>query len=86
MSLLITTHMVSEVLLIDGWHLVDKGSFAIDPYEFIEQVNGGEGKIVHMAGGDGVCAVGFSFVSNGKRICGPLTAVQALKAISEILG
>ena len=82
MSLLITTHMVSEVLLNDGWHTVDEQTFDIDEYEFIAQVSGPEGEegqMLHTAGQAGVCAVGFTFLSDGVRISGPLTAIHALK-------
>ena len=81
MTLLITAQAVSEVLLSDGWHAVDDQSFDIDEYEFIKQVESGNGEIIHGAGQYGICAAGFTFMSNGKRISGPLTAIHAVKEL-----
>lgn len=75
MSLAIETDAVTDVLLADGWHKVRRKSFDLDSFEFLHA-----GDTIHGGGASGVCATGFSFEDDrGARICGPLTAVLAVK-------
>jgi hypothetical protein len=76
MSLDIDTEGVAEVLLSDGWHVVHGKTFELDEFEFTYQ-----GRRVHGGGDSGVCATGFSFVTDqeGSRLAGPLTSILALR-------
>lgn len=74
MSLSIDVASVTDVLLADGWHKIDDGSFNLDAYEFLE----GD-RVVLKGGQSGICATGFSFVSQGTQYSGPLTSVLAVR-------
>ena len=67
---------VLEVLLADGWHVVHGESFELGAYDFTHK-----GRRVHGGGDSGVCATGFSFVTDqeGSRLAGPLTSILALR-------
>lgn len=81
MSLAIDVAQVRSVLLVDGWHAVADGSFAVDAYEYVAwDTPGVENPVSLAAGADaGVSAAGFAFVStDGERIAGPLTSVLAV--------
>jgi len=73
MSLAIEIGSVKSVLLGGTWHDVEKDSFTVDSYEFVEGEN-----IVHGGGDSGLCATGFEFKSGGAVLSGPLTAIQAV--------
>ena len=76
MSLDINIEDVLEVLLADGWHVVHGESFELGPFDFTHK-----GRRVHGGGDSGVCATGFSFVTDqeGSRLAGPLTSILALR-------
>jgi hypothetical protein len=80
MSLRIEVDQVAAVLLADGWHCVEPGSFALDAYEFVD---GGEGGMVLLGGGQErlVPATGFMFTetSTNAGYFGPLTSVLAVR-------
>ena len=90
MSLSIDPEKVTEVLL-DRWYVVKGKSFTLDAYEYVERAedNDDHDFILHGGGQYGVCANGFDFEClqladpPGRpitvRICGPLTAIQAVK-------
>ena len=67
---------VVEVLLADGWHVVHGRTFELDAFDFTHK-----GRRVHGGGDSGVCATGFSFVTDqeGSRLAGPLTSILALR-------
>ena len=75
-SLDIEIEEVVEVLLADGWHVVHGKTFELDGFDFTH-----EGRRVHGGGDSGVCATGFSFVTDqeGSRLAGPLTSILALR-------
>jgi hypothetical protein len=81
MSLAIEIDDVSAVLLADGWHIVADDSFTIDSYEFVDGKDSrGDRVVVHGGGAEGICAVGFAFKRADETvICGPLTAVLAVR-------
>ena len=58
-SLDIDIEDVAEVLLADGWHVVHGKSFELDAFDFTLA-----GRRVHGGGDSGVCATGFSFVTD----------------------
>jgi hypothetical protein len=75
MSLGIQVTEIKQVLLADRWHEVEKESFALDTYEFIE----GEQAV---ARGDGqlITSVGFMFREPGGQIvAGPLSSILAVQ-------
>lgn len=75
MSLAIQCKDVAEVLLADGWHEVELGSFDLDAYEFLN-----DEELVHGGGKSGVCATGFVFKSAaGDMYMGPLTSILAVR-------
>jgi hypothetical protein len=69
---------VVAVLIGNTWINIDKASLDIDSFEFLS-----EGHTVHGGGNSGVCASGFSFRIDGDEICGPLTAIQAVRLKSK---
>lgn len=79
MSLWIDVDQVTDVLLADGWHVVDDKSFDLDSYDFHSHGTalppGGE---VHE-----VPSTGFSFLTqiDGMQtvLIGPLTSVLAVR-------
>lgn len=75
MSLAIEASKVERVLLADGWHRVEPGSFGLDSYEYVD---GNE--TIHKGGASGIAAVGFSFRDNASKaiMAGPLTSVVAV--------
>jgi hypothetical protein len=78
MSLAIEIDLVTQVLLVDGWHEVVEGSFLLDAYEYVSDGSTDGG----LGGGDDelICATGFSFVDEANdRISGPLTSILAVK-------
>jgi hypothetical protein len=87
MSLAIDTNRVTRVLLIDGWHDVEPGSFDLDSYEFgyVPDSYLPKGLVsfqpTHRGGESGVCATGFTFIEQGTDVVvyGPLTAVHAVE-------
>lgn len=79
MSLAIETDEVFAVLVGGSWWKVQKNSFDLDSFEF---VHGGES--VYGGGQSGVCATGFTFVTDtGVEMFGPLTAIQAVKVMRK---
>jgi hypothetical protein len=75
-SLDIDIEDVLEVLFADGWHVVHGESFELGAFDFTHR-----GRRVHGGGDSGVCATGFSFVTDqeGSRLAGPLTSILALR-------
>ena len=76
MSLAIDVDTVTHVLLADGWHKVEKASFALDAYEYLYQ-----GEMV-LAGGQvaGVPSTGAEWTeAKGIHIACPVTAILAVK-------
>lgn len=79
MSLYIDVDKVTEVLLADGWHAVEDGSFDLDSYEYHHGDH-----MLHGGGNYGVCATGFTFRNaDGHSMFGPLTAILAVKTDEE---
>lgn len=80
MSLRIDAEKVDQVLLpVVGWVNVEKGSFYLDSYEFVE--DGKDDAYLLLSGGQEklVPATGFGFTSaDGVRCAGPLTSVLAV--------
>ncbi len=77
MSLAIEVDEITAVLLADGWHEVDEGSFELDSYEYAWEAGN---TMLHRGGQSGVCANGFEFRGvDGHRIAGPLTAILAVR-------
>lgn len=79
MSLAINPANVTGVLLADGWHDVEPGSFAIDAYEYVEPDG-----FVALGGGTvaGVPSTGFAFALAAEDqfgITGPLTSILAVR-------
>jgi len=93
MGLHIDVRDVTSVLLADGWHDVEPGTFTLDAYEFAdttpdEYANATDDRpLLHGGGAAGVCATGFEFAvrdgsekrRGGSLIAGPLTAVLAVQ-------
>lgn len=86
MSLEINIQRVTAVLLADGWHAVDPGTFDLDAYEFMyPHPNPDRDDIyVHLGGKSGVCATGYTFTEatgehGGQAVFGPLTAILAVR-------
>jgi len=74
-SLGIQVNEIKQVLLADRWHEVEKESFALDAYEFMD----GEQAV---ARGDGqlITTVGFMFREPGGQIvAGPLSSILAVQ-------
>lgn len=78
MSLSIDVDKVLEVLLGDGWHLVENKSFAIDSYEFMWEA--GMGDTPMHSGGPG-----FTFEELDDdglfEVSGPITSVLAVRRL-----
>ena len=73
MGLAIREQEVVAVLLADGWHEVDRGSFSIDAYEYIHD----DGSLA--AGGIGV---GFHAEDRERgEMAGPLSSVLAVRIV-----
>ena len=76
MSISINVDKVKSVMFGNQWFHVKDDSFFLDSYEFTD--NSG---MSYLGGGQDplVPATGFSFVhTDGRRISGPLTALQAV--------
>lgn len=97
MSLAIDADRVTHVLLADGWHQAERGSFGIDSYEFRYR-HGELWEVLHGGGGAGICSEGFTFVEDGPdlyserddgpvllvhQISGPLSAILAVRTEDE---
>lgn len=86
MSIAIEATNVRRVLLADGWHTIEHGSFTIDSYEFIQPRGDYDPIVLHSGGQSGICAAGFSFEESREGdetvwTSGPLTAVLAVEEI-----
>ena len=80
MGLEINVRHVTQVLLSDGWHEVDSGSFTIGSYEFLDRA-AGEARTLHAVGDNGICAAGFRFKNSSRDYTsGPLTAILAVRS------
>jgi hypothetical protein len=94
MGMEIDVAKVTSVLLADGWHEVDDGTFTLQEYEFLfwprGREQGEEPQTVHGSGENGICATGFQFREyqpedgsvlgrSASWICGPLSAVLAVR-------
>lgn len=86
MSLAIHIKTITQVLLTDGWHSIQRGSFNVDAYEFMDDdyplVGGGS-----VAGIPSTGASWIEEVDNGsreweaQRLCCPLTAILAIRQV-----
>lgn len=86
MSLLINPDRITGVLLLDGWHDLEAGTFDLDSYEFgIAHDNGRGPDLWHAGGAAGITATGFAFTPLGTldRISGPLTAILAVRELPD---
>lgn len=93
MSLSIDPKRVRAVLLADGWHAVQQGTFDLDDYEYVQPgPSGGSGAKLAAGGDNGLPGIGFTFTevdsANGAarpvgRVSGPLTSVQAVRETPE---
>lgn len=89
MSLLIEIDKVTEVLLADGWHVVDwnapgkVSSFEIDAYEFLRYRadENHRDHVTAVGGGEvsGVSAVGATWQTAGIQIACPFPSILAVK-------
>ena len=71
----IQVNEIRQVLLADRWHEVEKESFALDAYEFMDGDQA-------VARGDGqlITTVGFMFREPGGQIvAGPLSSILAVQ-------
>lgn len=72
-----------RVLLADGWHVIDRGSFDLDAYEFAEVEESAKPRTVFSGGQSNlVPCTGFTFLENGNRIDGPITSILAVETIT----
>jgi hypothetical protein len=82
-SLNIRTEDIFAVLLHDGWHEVNDGTFHIDAYEFIE--GSGYDTLMESAllynGERQGCSTGFSFCSGEFMVDGPMTSIIAVRRL-----
>lgn len=83
MSLAIETDDIIGVLLADGWHTVDDGSFGIDSYEYMWHKGLGDRPMLGGGQEEHVAASGFSFIEHSHIISGPLTSVLAVKRFED---
>ena len=63
MSLAITMEKVIAILLADGWHSVQKGSFILDAYEFRDE---GGCHLVKGGSVEGICSTGAEWLELGR--------------------
>lgn len=83
MSLWIDIDKITQVLIGNEWHEVEPETFDLDSYEYMGGEHYGDDHCLHGGGNSGVCATGFTFQPKGhstSRICGPLTAIQAVRS------
>jgi hypothetical protein len=78
MSLAIDVDEITHVLLADGWHEIEQGSFFLDSYEYVAGVNY---ELLHGGGHSGICATGFRFRVRQSSFTteGPLTSIIAIR-------
>lgn len=86
MSLAIDVDNVVRVLLADGWHNVADESFSIDAYEFLWSGRDGTRVADMDSDRDPLClhsgGAGFAFsTDDGDRVCGPVSAILAVKEL-----
>lgn len=74
MSLEIDAAKVKEVLLADGWHVIEAGSFDLDAYEYVKDgldiLRGGQIALVP--------STGATWVEGGRQRFCPLMAILAV--------
>jgi hypothetical protein len=80
MSLELSNERVTRVLLVDGWHPVDTGSFRCDECEYDKFFDGDP---LHDKPWKRLCtghALGFSFTETGSQevISGPMASILAV--------
>lgn len=83
MTFKVDTKRVVGVLLSDAWHVVEAGSFTVGQAEYTRA-----GKALLPGGGRFATPAGFSLTERGVAgglvtICGPLSAILALKLKAE---
>lgn len=81
MSLAIQIDKVMEILLSDGWHRVEPGSFTVDSYEFLQ------GDELLVSGGQvaGVPSTGAGWKElNASPMACPLTSILALRLSTSL--
>lgn len=76
MSLAINPDKVTEVLLVDGWHKVKKGTFSVDAYEFI-----GPDNQIFMGGGvdKHVSSTGAQWNEGSVTVSCPMMTIHAVR-------
>lgn len=80
MSLSIPTANIIQVMIGNEWFPCTAGSFYIDAYEFHDESGDHHDSFPTSSG---VTYVGFSFRTDGEfRLCGPMTAIKAVKVDS----
>jgi hypothetical protein len=80
---------VRAVLLADGWHYVRGESFWLNEYDYVMDKEGVTSTLLHEAGENGVCAIGFDFIEEVmdpesgdvvvRVVSGPLTSILAVQ-------
>jgi hypothetical protein len=77
MGLRISIDAVTHVLLADGWHAVDKRSFNLDTYEYLE-----DGEVIYTGGKHAaIPATGAKWLeSDGTEVSCPLNSVLAVRS------
>ena len=82
MSPEVDVHRVREVLLIDGWHLVARGTFSVDKLLYVRSPliqSPSAPREPHVLNA-GDHTLGFSFEEqDGPVIAGPLSALHAVR-------
>ena len=76
MSLAIEIDAVTHVLLLDGWHAVEKDSFDLDAYEYLD------GEQVRFGGGSHstIPSTGARWIEkDGNEVCCSISSILAVK-------
>lgn len=84
MSLAIDPEDVTHVLLPDGWHHVQPGTFILDSFEFVDGADDSVGGILLGGGREPlVAALGYEFqergASEGTTLAGPINRLYAVR-------
>ena len=79
---------VESVLLADGWHHVNEGSFTLDPYQFVKATDAqaavGDCEVLYPSP-SGTPPLGFAFTEQDsitgdlRRLGGPLSSIIAVQ-------
>ena len=81
MSLNINIELVTEVLLPDGWHPVQQGSFQVGTYELVRWGSRDPAtEVPEQRTKDALSDMGYTFYApDGSQVAGPITQLQAVK-------